>query len=206
MLMMQQATSSMGRLESRWSTPWSNQLQTWRCILSFLSLSLHPLLFVTFHVHSFVSPHTYSLYPFTFIFCILSEVQHSLLRLTFPTHFILTLSISWSSSHFHFLGLHQTHLSHTPSSLASVSNRSTIKCKCLQLILNYFKLFLLLPSEEVRNLSPRYIPCKTQRPKYPVQTPKSQICCGNLKFHISCAKPKVLYILCKPKARPIVPI
>ena len=135
-MLMQQATSSTGPLENRWLTPWWNQLRTWRCILS-LSLSMHPLFFVSFHVH-FVYP-----LPFS--------------PLISSSHFMP----SWSSSH-SFI------------SLASVSNRSTIKCECLQLILNYFKLFLLLPSEEVRNLSPPYI----------------------------LWKPKVPYILWKPRARP----
>ena len=138
MLMMQQATSSTGRLESRWLTPWWNQLRTWRSIPS-LSYSLHPLLFFSFHFHFFVSSHWYT--P-----CCLSLIPFS-----------------------HFLC--HTSSSHTLSSLASVSTRSTIKCECLQLILNYFKLFLLLPSEEVRNLSPPNFLCK----------------------------PKVLYMLCKPK-------
>ena len=38
--------------------------------------------------------------------------------------------------------------------LSLKSDWSQIKGGCLQLILNYFKLFLLLPGEEVRNLRP----------------------------------------------------
>ena len=125
------------------------------------SCSVHPLLFFLFHFHFFVSSHWHTR-------CCLSFIPFS---------------------QFHLLGLPRTSSSLTPSSLASVSNRSTIKCECLQLILNYFKLFLLLPSEEVRNLSPPYILCNPYllwKPKVP---------------YILC-KPKVPYLLWKPKARP----
>ena len=166
-MLMQQATCSTGRLESRWLTPWWNQLRTWRSIPS-LSYSLHPFLFASFHFHF--------LYPLTGTPCCLSLIPFS---------------------HIHLLTR-----PHTPSSLASVSTRSTIKCECLQLILNYFKLFLLLPSEEVRNLSPPPISCANPKSPYILYKPKfPYILCKPKTPHILC-KPKVPYLLRKPKARP----
>ena len=52
--------------------------------------------------------------------------------------------------------------------LSLKSDWSQIKGGCLQLILNYFKLFLLLPGEEVRNLRPSTLCQPTHRPIYPI--------------------------------------
>ena len=104
------------------------------------------------------------------------------------------------------------------STLSLKTDWSQIKGGCLQLILNYFKLFLLLPGEEVRNLRPnnplsthpqtnishcppfvnpptdQYIPLSTlcqptHRPIYPFVHPLST----HTRTNVSCVNHKPIY-------------
>ena len=69
----------------------------------------------------------------------------------------------------------------------------SVKNECLQLILNYFKLFLLLPGEEVRNLRAFYILWQPKTQSFLWQ-PKTFITCITPKAHISCVDQKHVLI------------
>ena len=111
----------------------------------------------------------------SFILCIISHSLFSILSLASTIFCTISLLYSFHPHTFTFppLGLLHTRLHRTPSSLISVSTLSKMKCKNLQLILNYFKLFLLLPSEEVRNVRPHISTCVN--PKHHIYIPKTHI-------------------------------
>ena len=78
--------------------------------------------------------------------------------------------------------------------LSLKSDWSQIKGGCLQLILNYFKLFLLLPGEEVRNL----------RPVHPLSThTQTNISHPPIYPNLYNISPSTL---CQPAHRPIYPV
>ena len=88
-------------------------------------------------------------------------------------HTLLTIK-SLTCSYFHFLpswSCSQLYIS-CPVLFVIRTRSVEIKHECLQLILNYFKLFLLLPGEEVRNLRPSYILCQPKAPYISCVNPK----------------------------------